>query len=56
MSRAICTSGDPVSVLKGFRFDRELRGATFGQNALATAGVGARLRVGDEGIARPRDA
>lgn len=50
------TSGDPVSVLKGFRFDRELRGATFGQNALATAGVGARLRVGDEGIARPRDA
>ncbi len=44
-------SGNPLDVLKTYRFDRELRGVTFGQNALITAGVGATLEVGDRGIA-----
>lgn len=37
---------DPVSVLRGFRFDRRLRGVTFGQNAVIVAGAGRTLRVG----------
>jgi uncharacterized protein YcbX len=38
---------EPLRTLKEFRFDRELRGVTFGQNAIVVGGVGRRLRVGD---------
>jgi uncharacterized protein YcbX len=38
---------EPLKTLKDFRFDRELRGVTFGQNAIVTGGAGAQLRVGD---------
>jgi uncharacterized protein YcbX len=38
---------EPLRTLKEFRFDRELRGVTFGQNAIVVDGVGGRLRVGD---------
>lgn len=48
-------AGNPLEALRAFRFDRELRGVTFGQNALASAGVGERLEAGSEGIARLRD-
>jgi uncharacterized protein len=37
---------DPTPVLKSYRFDRTLRGVTFGVNAVVTAGVGAQLAVG----------
>jgi len=49
-------SGNPLAALKTYRFDRVLRGVTFGQNALVTAGVGATLGVGDRGIAVRRRA
>lgn len=39
---------NPLPVLRGYRFDRELRGVTFGQNAVIVTGVGARLRVGEQ--------
>lgn len=39
---------DPLPALRQFRYDRELKGVTFGWNALITSGVGATLRVGDE--------
>jgi uncharacterized protein YcbX len=38
---------EPLRTLKEYRFDRELRGVTFGQNAIVVAGEGRRLRVGD---------
>ena len=38
---------DPLPALRRFRFDRELKGVTFGWNAVITAGVGATLRAGD---------
>jgi len=34
-------------VLRKFRFDRDLMGVTFGENAVIAAGVGATLAVGD---------
>jgi uncharacterized protein YcbX len=37
---------EPLATLKAYRFDRELRGVIFGQNAIVVSGVGARLRVG----------
>jgi uncharacterized protein YcbX len=37
---------EPLETLKQFRFDRELRGVTFGQNAIPIAGVGRELHVG----------
>jgi len=37
---------EPLETLKGFRFDRALRGVTFGQNAIPVDGVGHELRVG----------
>jgi len=49
-------AGNPLAVLKTYRFDRALRGVTFGQNALWTAGVGLALKVGDRGIAMHRRA
>lgn len=38
---------EPLRTLKEFRFDRELKGVCFGQNAIVVSGVGERLRVGD---------
>lgn len=38
---------EPLRTLKTYRWDRELRGITFGQNVAIAAGVGATLRVGD---------
>jgi uncharacterized protein len=38
---------EPLHTLKEYRFDRELRGVTFGQNAIVVSGAGERLRVGD---------
>lgn len=37
----------PISVLQSFRYDENLRGVTFGQNARIEHGAGAVLRVGD---------
>jgi uncharacterized protein YcbX len=46
--KAGAVDGDePLRTLKQYRFDRELRGVVFGQNAIVVKGVGARLRVGD---------
>jgi uncharacterized protein YcbX len=47
-------SGNPLAVLRTYRFDRALRGVTFGQNALMADGVGTTLEVGDRGIAMHR--
>jgi uncharacterized protein YcbX len=38
---------EPLRTLKSYRFDRELRGVLFGQNAIVVDGVGRRLRVGE---------
>jgi uncharacterized protein YcbX len=55
-TRCIITTLDPVSgekgvdptpVLKSFRYDRALRGVTFGMNALVSSGIGQSLQVGD---------
>lgn len=37
---------EPLETLKGYRFDRQLRGVTFGQNAIVIRGTGASLGVG----------
>jgi hypothetical protein len=37
---------EPLRTLKGYRFDRELRGVLFGQNTVIVQGVNARLRCG----------
>jgi hypothetical protein len=37
---------DPLPALRQFRFDRELKGVTFGWNAVIESGAGATLRVG----------
>jgi uncharacterized protein YcbX len=50
------TSGDPLVALRRYRFDRALRGVTFGQNALVIAGLGAALGAGERGIAVHRRA
>lgn len=39
---------EPLATLKGYRYDRELKGVVFGQNAIVVEGVGARLNVGQE--------
>lgn len=39
---------EPLVTLKKYRFDRELSGVCFGQNAIVTRGVGATLRLGQE--------
>jgi uncharacterized protein len=38
---------EPLRTLKEYRFDRNLRGVVFGQNAIVVSGAGERLRVGD---------
>ena len=37
---------DPIRTLKTYRYDRVLRGVTFGQNCVVESGVGERLAVG----------
>ena len=37
---------EPLATLKTYRFDRELRGVLFGQNAIPVSGIGQTLRVG----------
>ena len=39
---------EPLRTLKEYRWDRQLRGVLFGQNAIVVRGAGERLRVGDE--------
>jgi uncharacterized protein YcbX len=41
-------STDPSPILRSFRFDRELRGVTFGENAVIATGAGALLEQGSE--------
>ncbi len=38
---------EPLRTLKEYRWDKELRGVLFGQNAIVVRGAGERLRVGD---------
>lgn len=38
--------GDPLPVLRTFRFDRALRGVTFGENAVIAAGIGTTIERG----------
>jgi hypothetical protein len=40
------TGEEPLATLKGYRFDRDLRGVVFGRNAYAVAGEGATLTRG----------
>ncbi len=50
-------STNPLPTLRSYRFDRELRGVTFGQNAVIVSGEGARLAVGDVAeVSQQRDA
>ena len=37
---------EPMQTLKGYRYDKELRGVMFGQNVIVVKGVGETLRVG----------
>jgi hypothetical protein len=39
---------DPVAALRPTRFDRALKGITFGENAAIVAGTGGRLAIGDD--------
>ncbi len=39
---------EPLAMLKSYRFDADLRGVMFGQNAIIVAGVGALLREGQK--------
>jgi uncharacterized protein len=39
-------STDPAPVLRSFRFDRELRGVTFGENAVISAGEDSEIALG----------
>jgi uncharacterized protein len=38
---------EPLRTLKSYRFDRELRGVVFGQNAIVVGGAGGVIRVGE---------
>jgi uncharacterized protein YcbX len=40
------TTEEPLKTLKEFRFDRGLRGVTFGQNMVLSSGLGNELKVG----------
>lgn len=40
------TGDEPLRTLKEFRFDRALRGVTFGQNLILLSGLGGELKVG----------
>jgi uncharacterized protein YcbX len=47
-------STNPLPVLRSFRFDRKLLGVTFGENAVAHAGVGLSIERGAECVTRAR--
>ncbi|MCS6946675.1 MAG: MOSC N-terminal beta barrel domain-containing protein [Steroidobacteraceae bacterium] len=47
-------STDPTPVLKRLRYNRALRGVTFGENAVIESGVGERLEVGATARCWPR--
>jgi len=38
---------EPLDTLRGYRFDAQLRGVAFGQNAIIVAGTGEKLHAGD---------
>jgi hypothetical protein len=40
------TTEEPLKTLKEFRFDRGLRGVTFGQNMVLVSGLGNELKIG----------
>lgn len=42
------TSDEPLRTLRQYRFNRELKGVTFGQNLMLLAGLGKELRVGQD--------
>jgi uncharacterized protein YcbX len=46
-SRGAVDGVEPLRTLKEYRFDKGLRGVTFGQNAIIVDGVGESLRVGE---------
>ncbi|MCU0759711.1 MAG: MOSC N-terminal beta barrel domain-containing protein [Steroidobacteraceae bacterium] len=48
-------AGSPLEALKAYRWDRTLRGVTFGQNAAILRGSGRRLQAGMPGVALPRE-
>ena len=39
---------EPLRTLKSYRWSQELRGVLFGQNVIATSGIGAALKVGQD--------
>lgn len=41
-------SPEPLRTLRGYRFNRDLKGVAFGQNLILIDGLGAQLRVGQE--------
>jgi uncharacterized protein YcbX len=47
---------EPLATLRSYRFDRDLKGVTFGQNLILAEGAGQTLRVGDRFEVRLRDA
>jgi uncharacterized protein YcbX len=60
-TRCIITSTDqvtgdrttnPLPVLRTFRFDRNLHGVAFGENAVVAAGVGAQIERGGQGVVK----
>ena len=46
---------EPLRTLRGYRFDRELKGVIFGQNVIVLAGIGSEIAVGDSFTARWQD-
>jgi uncharacterized protein len=47
---------EPLQTLRGYRFDRELKGVTFGQNLVLSKGLGEWLEVGQSLAVRHREA
>jgi uncharacterized protein YcbX len=45
---AVVEGDEPLTTLKSYRWDRELRGVAFGQNAIVVRGAGAKLAIGQE--------
>ena len=42
------TGPEPLRTLKTYRWNKQLRGATFGQNVIVLSGAGAELRRGQQ--------
>lgn len=47
-------AADPTPALKNFRFNKNLHGVTFGENAYAIGGIGDTVHVGAEARCHPR--